>query len=63
VAALSRESSTAIAVVSEPYTTLICERRAKYQTRKCRAISHSNAATTPPISAWRKESRPTGITR
>ena len=52
-----------MAVVSEPYTTFTCDRVAKYQTSRWRVISHSTAAVTPPISAWRHDSRPTGITR
>ena len=54
VAAISRLSSTTMAVVSEPYTTLTCDSVPKYQTSTWRVISHSSAAVAPPISAWRQ---------
>src|SRR5262249_15106996 len=51
------------AVVSEPYTRLTCDSVAKYHTSTWRVISHSTVAVTPPMSAWRSDSRPTSITR
>ena len=62
IAAISRLSSTTIAVVSEPYTILIWESVEKYHTSRWRVSSHSSPAVTPPISAWRKDGRRTGIT-
>ena len=58
----SRLSSTTMAVVSEPYTTLICDSVEKYHTRRWRVPSHSSPAVTPPMSAWRHVGRLTGIT-
>ena len=63
IAASSSDSSTTIDVVSEPYTVRTCDSVARYQTSTCREISHSTVALTPPISAWRHERRPTGITK